>query len=300
MTFDPQNPQPGRYDGVPIDVYGQAKGVRRSELAKLIDGTGLDLAYYRNNGVPDTPALRIGSATDDLVFDRDSFDDTYAVAPDFNRRTKAGKEALAEWETEHADKRILSASEYELASTLADAVLCSKAVQRLMDGAAAQPSIWWDQSTVSGYDVLCKTRPDAYIQERGRSFDLKSTKSLKERDLASSMWTFNYPMQVAMFHEGLLSAGLPLEEHVFIWVCKEPPYDVRVDVMTPKHRWFEIGESLFELAVDRFGEIEETQDYSGRSATVTFAPRVPVWVEKETERIDEELNARRRKPRKTA
>lgn len=300
MTLDPNNPAPGRYDGVDIDTYGRAKGVRRSELAKLIDGTGLDLAFYRNNGTPDSAALRIGSATDDLVFDRDNFDRVYAVMPKFDMRRKADKEARAEWEDANAGKRWLTHDEHELSRTLADAILCSKAVKAVLDGAAAQPSIWWKHETVSGREVLVKTRPDAYIESRARSIDLKTTKSLKDHDIASSMWSFNYAIQVAMFHEGIKAAGYPMEQHAFIWVDKNPPHDVRVTPMSIRHRWFEIGEAAFEYAIDRYAEIEAAEDYSGFSGKASHPPAIPVWVAKEEERLNELLNKRRAAARKTA
>ena len=73
-----------RYDDLP--------GVRRSDLW-LINKSPEHFYYFTHNRPEPTPSLIFGQAAHKYILERDHFDEEFAIRPDVDRRTKAGKEA---------------------------------------------------------------------------------------------------------------------------------------------------------------------------------------------------------------
>lgn len=317
MTFDPNAPAPGRYDGIDIDTYGAAKGVRRSELMALEDGTDKDLRHYQAQGVPSSPALRVGSATDCLVFEPHLFDEMFVAMPDWDDR-KAGllnKVAfLAErnglpnesdgmtvenLKVEVArlksllPQTILPYAEAELSHRCAAATLAARAVRQLLDARTSQPSYFWTQSTFSGIDVPVKARPDARVEGRHRLADLKTCQSLADRDLQNSIIKWGYDVQAAMCFEGATKAGEEPEQWVWIWTRKVDPIDVRVVVLGRGSDWMILGERRYARLLDRYARIQESNQLLGHAHDPTVLP-LPQWASRLSQDAEQyEVEARK-------
>ena len=70
-----------------------------------------------------TLAMRVGNLVHCLVLERHLFCQRYAITPTImDRRTKAGREAYAEWLQDVAGKVIVTEAEYETAEACAEAV----------------------------------------------------------------------------------------------------------------------------------------------------------------------------------
>lgn len=67
-----------------------------------------------------TPAMAFGSMCHCLVLEPSEFENRYIVSPKFDRRTKVGKEAFAEFASTAGDKLIVSESDYQNANYLRD------------------------------------------------------------------------------------------------------------------------------------------------------------------------------------
>ena len=72
--------------------YRQHDGVSRSKLWKLRESPE-KAKWSWEHPEPPTPALLFGQAVHKLILEPVTFDDEFAVSPDCDRRTKAGKEA---------------------------------------------------------------------------------------------------------------------------------------------------------------------------------------------------------------
>ena len=271
MSFNVKKPEPGVYDGLPIQTYFDAPGVSRSTLMRLEDGTPKDLRHYMDHGIQETDAMRLGSAVDMLVFEPELWTTEAAVRPAFGR-SKADQTAKAEWEDANAGRLQVTESQYELACRMAEAVQSAKAVRGLMDGATAQRSLWWRED-----DGLYKTRPDAVNEGKGWTFDLKTTHSLKDRDLATKVVDYGYEVQAAMACSATKAAGLDWRAHVIVWVSKTDPIDVRCTTIEYGDNWHLLGEARFLRLARAYQTAMKERTWEGHSSDLQPLP-MPKWV----------------------
>lgn len=73
-------------------------------------------AHYQaslNAPQEETKALRFGTFVHSAILEPNTVDDLYAITPDIDRRTTAGKAAYAEFQTLNAGKTIMTSEEYD-------------------------------------------------------------------------------------------------------------------------------------------------------------------------------------------
>ncbi len=271
---------PGRYTDVPIATYHGGAGVSRSTLMQLENGSPLQCRWYMDNGLDETPAMRLGSMVDMLVYEPHLFASTFVVKPTFGRK-KEDIEARKLWEEQHASFSLVTLDAMEKAELIAAAVLGSKAVKTLQGNAGAQESWYWEEE-----GTLCKTRPDGYDEKNGWTFDLKTTHSLAPRTLTNKIVDYGYDVQAATNWAAARALELPWHGHVLIWAVTSPPYDVKLELMEPGGVWLSYGLSRFLRLRKRFQECLDADEWPGFSHTISAA-KAPKWVAKKLE--DEEF-----------
>ena len=79
------------------------------------------IQYIHRKREPST-AMTLGSAIHCALLEPQELNKRYAFLPDINRRTKAGKEAYAQFQSLHEGKEILPQAEYERLLLVRDAV----------------------------------------------------------------------------------------------------------------------------------------------------------------------------------
>lgn len=171
----------------------------------------------------ETPALRIGSAVHCAVLEPDRFAAEYVAAPECDRRTKAGKEALAEFEAANAGKTVLSVDDAQLCALIARSVQAHpRAAAFLRHGQPEVSALWKDTEL----GVRCRARID-WLTPDGWLLDLKTTADASATAFARSCANYRYHVQAAWYLDGYLQASgdLPLG-FVFLAVEKTPPYAV--------------------------------------------------------------------------
>lgn len=182
-----------------------------------------------NRVVPEqTPAMVVGSAVHTRVLEPHRYQAEYVVAPNFDRRTKAGKEAWEQFQLEAARKTVLTAEQDALAAAVSQAVYAHPAAALLLSqpGQAEQSYFWTDEVT----GEVCKCRPDWHSDCRRLIVDLKTTEDASPAGFARSIHKFRYHVQANWYQRPFPEA----EQFVFIAVEKSPPYLVGVYVATPE------------------------------------------------------------------
>ncbi len=177
-----------------------------------------------NREVPEpTPAMLVGSAVHTRVLEPELFDRDFVVAPDLDRRTKAGKDAWAEFQAAAGRRTLLTPDQAELANQVAKAVREHPAAALILDqpGTAEQSYFWTDEET----GLECKCRPDWHSADRRLIVDLKTTEYASPENFKRSVHKWRYHVQAAWYLRGLSA-----EQFVFIAVEKQPPYLVAVYV----------------------------------------------------------------------
>jgi exodeoxyribonuclease VIII len=183
--------------------------------------------------LPDpTPAMRIGTALHTLVLEQDQFEERYITAPQVDRRTKAGKEAWAEFEAEAGDRELIAADDRIQISRMAEAVWAHPAAAALLhwEGKAETTHMWTDPAT--GLD--CKCRPDWLTNDGRLIVDLKTTEDASPAGFRKSIGAFRYHVQSSWYLDGVQAAtGCRPEQFLFLCVEKKPPYAVAVYAAAP-------------------------------------------------------------------
>jgi exodeoxyribonuclease VIII len=174
-----------------------------------------------------TPALVLGSAVHTAVLEPHLWQAEYAVAPEgIERRTKAGKDAWAEFEASSQGKTLLRAEDAAQTLRMADAVHSHPAARLILEqeGLAEASYFWTDEAT----GEECKCRPDWHSADRRLIVDLKTTEDASPETFQRSVHKWRYHVQTAWYLR-----GLGADQFVFIAVEKQEPHLVAVYVATP-------------------------------------------------------------------
>lgn len=89
---------------------------------------------YKMKAMEDTESMLIGKAFHCLVLEPHTFNHEFAVAPQCDRRTKAGKETYNEFLESSGDRSVLTASMYDTAVDMAIGVLHNDESKVLIEG----------------------------------------------------------------------------------------------------------------------------------------------------------------------
>ena len=171
----------------------------------------------------DTPALRRGRLVHCAVLEPDMVPVRYAMAPEVDRRTKAGKEAYAAFCDLSAGKTVVTATEYDTALHIRDAVRSHPVAARYLERGQAETTLTW---THAGTGIACKGRPD-WIGD-GTIIDLKTARDISSRKM-SMLLRDGYAGQLAFYSQGWAATHHgELLRPMIIAVESAAPHDVAV------------------------------------------------------------------------
>lgn len=249
-----------------------------------ISKSGLDLIhrsprhYWQRYLSPDrapshpTPAMVIGTATHSAILEPVDFAATYIKAPQFDRRTKAGREQYAAFEEENPEKIGLAPDVYQDVILMREAVRQHPAASMLLQDGLAEQSVFW-RDPLTG--VLCKIRPDWMPEGRPIIVDVKTTDDASPEGFAKSILNFRYHVQAAWYLDGWNYATR--EERagfVFIAVEKKPPYAVAVYVLDAAA--VAAGRDEYRANLDAYARCLATDEWPAYSPKIESLS-LPIW-----------------------
>lgn len=224
--------------------------------------------YAKENPPEKTKALTFGGAAHKYVLEKDDFENEYAVAPNIDKRTKAGKEAWAEFQASVGDKEIISADDFEVIKEMDKAIDENEVARKLLTGECEQSFFWTDADT----GEECKVRPDCMTEWEGKKYivDYKTTDSCEDGHFEHSCRKFGYKFQAGMYREGVTLNTF--EEYGFAFVAQEkkPPYAVRVYICTDE--FINQGLDQFRMFIGLYHDCKENDiwyGYEGKYDNVT-------------------------------
>ncbi len=222
----------GIYRGVDFDTYASWTPVNASRL----DGFSRTPkhVYYEmlHGGKERTPALDLGHLVHMAVLEPERFEKKVAAAPRVDKRTKAGKQAFAEFEAAHAECLIVTDDMCTKAKVMAAAVLEHPTAREYFvtnKGENEISFIWEDVES----GVRCKGRVDrvSTIGEWPIVGELKTARNASRREMEKAVYNFGYHVQAAHYLNGLetlypIPDGqlVPFRRFVFFVVESEPPF----------------------------------------------------------------------------
>ncbi len=193
--------EPGIYYGISNENYHVGPGVSKSQLDDIADTPALYL--WRKNAPVDTTktkTLDLGTAFHCRVLEPEEFSNRFIVAPEFNRRTNAGKEEEKAFLMECAStgKTVITAEEGRKIELMYQSVMALPLGQWLVESAGhAESSIYWEDPETG---ILCRCRPDKIIPEFHWIMDVKTTVDIQR--FKTAYYDYRYHVQDAFYSDG--------------------------------------------------------------------------------------------------
>lgn len=193
--------EPGIYYGISNENYHAGPGVSKSQLDDIADTPALYL--WRKNAPLDTTktkTLDLGTAFHCRVLEPEEFSNRFILAPEFNRRTNAGKEEEKAFLMECASsgKTVITAEEGRKIELMYQSVMALPLGQWLVESAGhAESSIYWEDPETG---ILCRCRPDKIIPEFHWIMDVKTTADIQR--FKTAYYDYRYHVQDAFYSDG--------------------------------------------------------------------------------------------------
>lgn len=219
----------------------------------------------------DTPALKFGRLAHLAALQPDVSRETVFIAPECDRRTKAGKETYEAF----AASLPLNAEVID-AETAEKIAGVAKAVHAAFDKLGVSKEHYVAEKAVfgkhNGTDI--KGRPDLITKIRGCDadyiIDVKTCQSAEPDAFARDVWSYKYHLQQA-FYGTLCNTG---RNFIIVAVEKEPPFAWRIYSLSEETH--QAGLKLMNEAVNIFKMCNAFNTWSGYSQETTEIS-IPKW-----------------------
>lgn len=258
--------------------YRQHPAISRSELWKMHESPE-KFKWYKDNPQEPTPALLFGQVVHKMILQPEGFDDDFVVAPDVDRRTKAGKEAWSDFLDSVGEKTVIAQDLFNQSKEMSNVLFKVPMVQTLLNGQKELPYFWQDEMTGEG----CKCRVDCIteIKDTQVIVDYKTCTDASNDGFMRDAIKYGYDLQAAMYSEGVEKNTGKKPLFVFIAQEKNPPYAVNI---------FQADEAFVQHGMDVYRELMgvyhycKTNDkwygYLGREQIINNL-QLPAWMAKE-------------------
>lgn len=261
--------------------YRASEGVSRSQLWRLTESPE-KFRYYEDHPQAPTPAMVFGQFVHKATLEPEGVYEEFAIAPDIDRRTKAGKEAYAAFAAQAEGKTIISGDDYVTACEMLEAQERTPFVKKLLEGAHETPYWWTDDLT----GEKCKVRLDCLTEIEGFGpvvVDYKTTTDASTEAFMRQAVNLGYDFQAAMYLEGLEKAAGIKAKFVFIAQEKTAPYSINVLQADPL--FIKRGADRFRELIGIYHDCKESGNWYGYMGRFDMVNNLslPAWLAKEVE-----------------
>ncbi|EAA8370190.1 exodeoxyribonuclease VIII [Salmonella enterica] len=211
----PDDIQPGIYYDIPNEAYHAGPGVSKSQLDDIADTPAIYL--WRKKAPVDTEktkSLDTGTAFHCRVLEPEEFSKRFIIAPEFNRRTSAGKEEEKTFleECARTGRTVLTAEEGRKIELMYQSVMALPLGQWLVESAGyAESSVYWEDPETG---ILCRCRPDKIIPEFHWIMDVKTTADIQR--FRTAYYDYRYHVQDAFYSDGYRAQFGEIPTFVFL------------------------------------------------------------------------------------
>ncbi|HAF5504184.1 TPA: exonuclease VIII [Salmonella enterica] len=257
----PDDIQPGIYYDIPNEAYHAGPGVSKSQL----DDIAVCPAFYQwRKAAPvdteKTKALDMGTALHCRLLEPDEFKNRFITAPEFNRRTTAGKEeekAFLE-NCANSGKTIMTAEDGRKLELMYGSVMAHPGCRALLEAEGkTESSIYWTDTKTG---ELCRIRPDKFLTNSPLILDVKKVTDMSR--FARHVEEFRYHVQAAMYCEGWKAYSGETPRFAFLAVSESidcGKYPVHLYILEDEHH--DIGYSLFRRDLNTYHECKSSNKW---------------------------------------
>lgn len=251
--------------------YRAAEGINKSTLWE-IRRSPAHYKYLLEHPLEDTPSLRFGRALHAALLTPTAYKREYVTAPDFDKRTKAGKEAYAEWVAGIPSGATIMTTEetQDIKSMLKSFKQCADARTLLKKTKRELPVFWNDKNL----GLKCKCRVDAL--SASAVIDIKTASDGSLDSFRRDALKYGYHVQAAHYLDGVEALTGKRLDWYFIVMEKKPPYGIHVLKASPN--FIDFGEYERNILMERLRMCMETDDWSSYQLEEIDVPEY-VWGE---------------------
>ena len=208
--------------------YREHPGINHSTLKAFSKGS-LYVRHMLDNGSKETESMRLGTLTHLMVLEPHLMADEVAIAPELNRRTKAGKEKWEEFERSSEGKLVVTKEQAFLAEAMAESVLSHPAAAEILTDFEPEVERFWTDEL---FGIDCKAKIDG-VRNDGLLIDLKTAMDASVAGFNRAIFNNYYHTQASWYMNGQAHHGKPMPTgFVFIAVGNTAPHEVSVIRMT--------------------------------------------------------------------
>jgi len=266
-------PATGLHRGVPFGVYREWDSTNHSKISGMAE-TPMHCRWNIDHDEADTASLALGRATHMAVFEPSAYAKEVVIAPDVDRRTKAGKEDWAAFVAASVGKTVIDREDAEKIAAMCANIRKHPAAAMLIDapGECELSMVWKDEET----GLLCKGRIDKLITLDGRPtvIELKTARSASRRGFGGAINEYGYHAQAAMYAAGYAACTGQTPDHVFVAVENEGPHAVACYTLNDQSA--QTGQILFREWIKRYAECLRTGIWPGYSEDIEVID-IPHW-----------------------
>lgn len=264
-------------DGLRISnkEYRAMDGISSTDLKKIMKSPA-HFRYWKDNPEEtDTPALLMGRAAHKYVLETYDFYNEFAVAQNFDRRTKEGKAAWLLFCDENEGKDIITQEQFEQIEAMRNAAYATPFVSKLINGEHEVSYFWIDEDT----GLKCKVRPDSINHKLKVIVDYKTCDDAETEHFMKQAIRLGYDIQASFYLDGVKkNTG---EDYIFVFIAQEkkPPY--AVNILEASEVFIQSGRQTYKSLLGTYLECEQSNTwygYMGASNEINSLG-IPKWME---------------------
>jgi len=267
-----------------FDKYLAIDAVNASLLKIIHSRSCLAAKHYLTEPQKETPALWLGRAAHTATLVPEKLADEFAVW-DGDKRTKAGKLEWAGFLADNAHKTILTASEYDRAIAIGNAVRSHPVSGPLVESMiATEHTITWKDKRTG---INCKCRLDAVSCVGSDCFfwDLKTARNIEPGLFSNQFARLAYHLQFAFYNRGAsMEFGINADPKC-VAVDPMPPHDVVVYSIDDLVLIGIEGDRAVDDSIDKYIECKRSGIWPGFAVDREIPLTLPAWAQS-----DDDLN----------
>lgn len=205
--------------------YNAHEGIRRSDLWNINRSPAYFKAQCETKREP-SPSMIFGIAAHKMILEPDTFFDEYIIAPNVDKRTKAGKEEWQKFIDNSSNKEVISQIDFSKIKAMAKAIQDDELASLFLNGQHETEWYWEDIATHEKVKAKCDNI--AIIDNKKYIVDYKTTSSCQDGYFESTINKYGYQFQAGFYTAGL--EQITDERYGFAFVAQETtaPYACRV------------------------------------------------------------------------
>lgn len=252
------------------DEYHAHPAFSSSQLKDMLRSSA---HFYVNNITKEakkeaTAAMNFGTLVHTMFLEPDQFSDEFVIAPQFNRRTNAGRQEALAWEEANQGKYLVTAEDIESATRMAENLRTLSLYEDMQKYKGMAEASFFFTDPV--YDLQLRVRPDWHIVPcdrwpNGLILDLKTTDDARPQAFSRTCGNFCYDLSAAMYREGFQQYYQTEDKPPFIFLVAERNTPFNVKQYKASDVFLAVGENRYKRSKERLAEsllIDEWDGYS--------------------------------------